>query len=101
MYRDPPDPRSFRSRVPRDLAVIAGKALEKDRDRRFQTMKELAADLRRFLAHEPIHATPPTRIDRAVKWMKRNPGKSSAAAIVAVTFSIIALLLVANIRANR
>jgi formylglycine-generating enzyme required for sulfatase activity/serine/threonine protein kinase len=101
LYRDPPDPRTIRSRVPRDLAVIAGKALEKDRDKRFVTMKELAADLRRHLANEPIRATPPTRLDRAVKWTKRNPGKSSAAAIVAVTFTVIAVLLVANIRTNR
>jgi len=55
MTKDPPDPRTFRSRVPSDLAVIAGKALEKDRDKRFQTAGELAADLRRYLAHEPIH----------------------------------------------
>ncbi len=99
--KDPPDIRTIRSRVPRDLAVIAGKALEKDRDKRYPTMKELAADLRRYLANEPIHATPPTRLDRAVKWTKRNPGKSSAAAIVAVTFTIIALLLVANVRKTR
>ncbi|MEQ1893527.1 MAG: SUMF1/EgtB/PvdO family nonheme iron enzyme, partial [Planctomycetota bacterium] len=101
LYRDPPDPRTIRSRIPRDLAVIAGKALEKERDKRYATMQELAADLRRHLADEPIHATPPTRVDRAVKWMKRNPGKSSAAAIVAVTFTVIAMLLVANVRTNR
>ncbi|NOT29666.1 MAG: protein kinase, partial [Planctomycetes bacterium] len=99
--KDPPDIRTIRSRVPRDLAVIAGKALEKDRDKRFAAMKALAADLRRHLANEPIHATPPTRLDRAVKWTKRNPGKSSAAAIVAVTFTVIAFLFVANVRTNR
>jgi serine/threonine protein kinase/formylglycine-generating enzyme required for sulfatase activity len=101
LAKDPPDLRTIRSRIPRDLAVIAGKALEKDRDRRFQTMKELAADLRRHLANEPIHARPPTPRERAIKWAKRNPGKSSAAAIVAVTFTAIALLLAANVRTNR
>ncbi|MEQ1893785.1 MAG: SUMF1/EgtB/PvdO family nonheme iron enzyme, partial [Planctomycetota bacterium] len=101
LYRDPPDPRTIRSRIPRDLAVIVGKALEKERDKRYATMQELAADLRRHLADEPIHATPPTRVDRAVKWIKRNPGKSSAAAILAVTFTVIALLLIANVRTNR
>jgi serine/threonine protein kinase/formylglycine-generating enzyme required for sulfatase activity len=101
LSKDPPDPRTIRSKMPRDLAVIAGKALEKERDKRFQTMREFAADLRRFLADEPIHARPPTRLDRALKWVKRNPGKSSVAAIVAVTFTLIALLLLANIRTNR
>jgi serine/threonine protein kinase len=98
--KDPPDVRMIRSRVPRDLAVIAAKALEKDRNKRFPTMKELAADLRRHLANEPILARPPMRVERVVKWAKRNPGKSSAAAIVAVTFTIIALLLAANLRTN-
>jgi len=101
LHKDPPDLRTIRSRVPRDLAVIARKALEKERGKRFQTMAELAADLRRFLANEPILARLPTRVERICKWMKRNPGKSSAAAIVVVTFTAIALLLVANVRANR
>src|SRR5262245_10630676 len=101
LAKDPPDIRTIRSRVPRDLAVIAGKALEKDRDKRFQTMAELADDLRRHLADEPIHARPPTHPERVVKWARRNPAKSSAAAIVAVTFTIIAALLVADVRANR
>jgi len=101
LYSDPPDLRAIRSKIPRDLCVIAGKALEKERSRRYQTMKELAADLRRHLANEPIEATPPTRVDRVLKWTKRNPGKSSAAAIAMVTFTAIALLLAANVRANR
>src|SRR5262245_3631931 len=101
LAKDPPDIRTIRSRVPRDLAVIAGKALEKDRDRRFATMKELAADLRRHLANEPIQARPPTRVDRTLKWIKRNPTKSTAAAIAAVAFAAITGLLVQNVRANR
>ena len=47
---------TLRSRTPRDLAVICGKCLEKDRDRRYPTMAALAADLDRFLADEPILA---------------------------------------------
>jgi formylglycine-generating enzyme required for sulfatase activity len=101
MYRDPPDLHTIRSKIPRDLAVIAGKALEKERDRRFATMKELAADLRRHLANEPIHARPPTTVERGIKWIQRNPGKSSAAAIVALALVVISALLFANVRANR
>jgi len=100
MTKDPPDPRTFRSRVPHDLAVIAGKALEKDRDKRFQSMREFAADLRRFLAHEPIRARPPTPLERAVKWARRNPTRSTAAAIAAVAFAAISTLLFATTRAR-
>ena len=35
---DPPDPSKVRSQCPRELALIAGKALEKDPERRYQTM---------------------------------------------------------------
>ena len=101
LAKDPPALRTIRSRVPRDLAVIVGKALEKDPDKRFQTMTEFAADLRRHLANEPIHARPPTRLDRSVKWVKRNPTKSTAASIAAVTFTAITWLLIQNIRTNR
>jgi serine/threonine protein kinase len=45
---DPPELRTVRSRIPRDLAVITAKCLEKARDRRYGTMAELAADLRRY-----------------------------------------------------
>ena len=64
MLEDPVDPRQLRSRVPRDLAVISGKCLEKHPDRRYQTMAELAADIRKHLANEPIVAKPPTAWQR-------------------------------------
>ncbi len=98
---DPPDPRAIRSKVPRDLAVIAGKALEKARDKRYQTMAELAADLRRWLGNEPIHATPPTRVDRAIKWIQRHPTRSAIVGLAGAALIVISALLAANVRANR
>jgi len=95
LMKDPPDPRTYRSKVPRDLAVIAGKALEKDRDKRFPTMAELAADLRRYLADEPILARPPRPLERLVKWTRRNPAKSVASGIAAVAFAVVTVLSVA------
>jgi non-specific serine/threonine protein kinase/serine/threonine-protein kinase len=41
-----------------DLDWIASKALEKDRSRRYGTPSELAADIRRYLNHEPVMARP-------------------------------------------
>ena len=43
-----------------DLDTIVAKAMEKDRARRYQGAVELASDLRRFLANEPIVARPPS-----------------------------------------
>jgi len=101
LEKDPPDPRTIRSRVPRDLAVIAAKALEKQPEKRYPSCAELAADLRRFLADEPIRAQPPTRSDRLVKWARRNPAKAVAGATAGAAFVVISALLVANVRANR
>jgi len=101
VMHDPVDPRTIRSKVPRDLAVIAGKALEKSRDKRYTTMGELAADLERFLADEPIRARPPGRLERAWKWARRNPAKSSVAAVVGLALVVISALLAANVQANR
>ena len=89
LTKEPLDLRTLRSRIPRDLAVIVQKALEKDREKRYQTMGELAADLRRHLANEPIVARPPGPLGRAWKWLHRNPGKGVAAVAAAATFVLI------------
>lgn len=55
-----------------DLDTIVAKAMEKDRGRRYQSAAELAADLRRFLADEPIVARPPSSWYQARKFARRN-----------------------------
>ncbi|HIG12803.1 MAG: bifunctional serine/threonine-protein kinase/formylglycine-generating enzyme family protein [bacterium] len=97
---DPPSPKSLRSRVPEDLAVICTKALEKSRDQRYQSMGGLAADLRRFLAHEPILAKPPSPLRRAQKWMLRHPTKSVVGVVAAAAFAAISALGLRLLQAN-
>jgi len=92
-HTDPPHPQSIRSKVPEDLAVISMKALEKNADRRYQTMTELAADLRRFLADEPILAKPPGLYNRTAKWARRHPVLSVSAAILCVALCVVTFLL--------
>lgn len=55
-----------------DLEVIAAKALEKERARRYQSAGELAEDLRRFVVNEPILARPPTAMYQLRKFARRN-----------------------------
>ena len=50
----------LRRRLRGDLDNIVLKALEKDRNRRYATASELGADLARFLADEPVDASPPS-----------------------------------------
>lgn len=80
---DPPDPRTIVPAVPADLAVIALKALEKRREDRYATMGELAADLRRHLADEPIRARPPSVSQRMYKWVRRHPARTVALGLAA------------------
>ena len=47
-----------------DLDWIVMKALEKDRNRRYDTASAFAADVRRYLAQEPVEARPPSALYR-------------------------------------
>ncbi|MBK7404811.1 MAG: serine/threonine protein kinase [Phycisphaerales bacterium] len=63
-----------------DVETIFAKALEKDRERRYQSVADLAADIRRFLADEPIVARPPSRAYLLRKFVKRHRALVGAAA---------------------
>jgi len=69
-----------------DLDWIAMKALERDRERRYGTPAELAADLRRYLNHEAVLARPPSTAYRARKYVRRHR------VAVSVTVGLMALL---------
>lgn len=84
----------YKAIIPRDLAVITFKALAKDPARRYVTAQELADDLRRWLAGEPIHARPVPLVERAWLWAKRKPALAASLAILALTLLGSAALLV-------
>ncbi|WP_165251214.1 serine/threonine-protein kinase [Paludisphaera soli] len=65
-----------------DLDWVALKALEKDRDRRYESAAAFADDVERFLNHEPVSAGPPTAAYRARKFVRRNRSAVVAAALV-------------------
>ncbi len=69
-----------------ELDWIVGKALEKDRERRYQTADALAADLARYLAGEPVEAGPPSALYRLRKLAAKFKG---AIAAVAVSFVLL------------
>jgi tetratricopeptide (TPR) repeat protein len=72
-----------------ELDWIVIKALEKDRDRRYATAADLAQDVQRFLAHEPVLACPPSAAYQLRKFVRRNRGALAAASV------LVAALLVA------
>jgi serine/threonine protein kinase len=55
-----------------DLSTIVGKALAKERERRYTTVSEFAADLRRYLADEPVLARRPSLAYELRKFTRRH-----------------------------
>jgi len=85
-----------------DVDTIVRKALEKDRDRRYQSAEALAADIRRFLADEPISARPPSAMYQMRKFARRNRALVAAAAAVVVALVLgLALTSTQLVRATR
>jgi tetratricopeptide (TPR) repeat protein len=80
--QEPVSPSRMQPNLPRDLATICLKCLEKDPARRYATAAELADDLQRFRAGEPIRARPVSRAEHLLKWCRRKP---TQAALVGVT----------------
>ena len=85
---DPPALRLLAPAVPRDLETICLKCLERDPARRYASAVDLAADLRRFLAGEPIVARPPGRLDIFLKFARRHRAALAATAIAATALGV-------------
>lgn len=81
---EPVSPRLLNPAVPKDLSTICLNCLEKEPARRYASAKELSEELGRFLRGEPVHARPGTRLERGIKWAKRNPKLAAMGAVVAV-----------------
>ena len=65
-----------------ELDWIVMKALEKDRDRRYETANGLARDIERYLHDEPVEACPPTAGYKLRKFARKHKaGLATAAAI--------------------
>jgi hypothetical protein len=80
---EPIPPRRLRPQLPRDLETICLKCLRKAPRDRYATAAELAQDLRRFLAHEPIRARRISVLSRTWAWSRR-PERIRDAGVIAI-----------------
>ncbi len=75
------EPAKLTKLVRGELDWIVMKALEKDRNRRYETANAFAMDVERYLADEPVQACPPSAGYRLRKFARRNKGGLAVAAL--------------------
>jgi WD40 repeat protein/serine/threonine protein kinase len=96
------DPRRLGKAVRGELDWIVMKALEKDRNRRYETASGLAADVRRHLDDEPVEACPPSAWYRLSKAAHRHRAALVTSALVATALVLgTAVSLWEAVRANQ
>jgi serine/threonine protein kinase/tetratricopeptide (TPR) repeat protein len=90
------EPKQLAREVRGELDWIVLKCLDKDRNRRYETVGALALDLQRHLHHEPVQAGPPSALYRLRKFARRN-----RAALATTGLVTLALLLALGVSAWR
>ncbi len=104
--RDDPVPsaRRLNPALPPDLSIVLETALEKDVARRYPTALELAEELRRLRAYEPIQARPAGALLRLRRWSQRNPVIATATigSIAALSTALaVALFLLGRVNQEK
>ncbi len=87
------EPVALRRRLAGDLEWIAARAVCRDRDQRYGSAVELAADIERHLQHQPVEAVPTSTSYRLRKLIRRHRAGFAVAsiAILAILAGIIAI----------
>ena len=95
--------RKINPNVPRELNEIVRKALAREPEERFQTVAELADQLRLYLADQPLTIRPPSTLTHLEKWAFRRRRELTAwgATVGLLLVTSLGLLLVANQRVRQ
>jgi WD40 repeat protein/serine/threonine protein kinase len=96
------DPKRLTQLFRGELDWVVMKALEKDRNRRYDTASALAADVQRYLHDEPVLACPPSALYQLRKFARRNKAVLLTASVVVLAVSLtVAISTVLIWRANQ
>ena len=88
MFEEAPSPRTLEPSLPKDLETICLKCLEREPAKRYQSSSEVAEELQRFAAGEPIKARAISASERAWRWCKRRPVVASLGASLLLSLMI-------------
>ncbi|MHB8974423.1 MAG: protein kinase domain-containing protein [Pirellulaceae bacterium] len=93
------EPRKLSQQLRGDLDWIVMKAMDKDRERRYESASALATDVQRYLDDEPVQARPPSLAHYAAKWVRRHrPLVWSSAAVLTIAAVAGGALFATNYR---
>jgi tetratricopeptide (TPR) repeat protein len=98
LLEHPTDPRRLNRGISPDLSSICYRALEKEREDRYPTFMAFAADLRRYLAREPVLAVAPSRMRVALAWSRRHRALALGFAGMVLALVVVTYLLIRNDR---
>lgn len=101
LNRDPIPPRKIVSSIPPELETICGKMMEKSVSARYQTAKDFADDLRRYLNDIPIVAKRPSLAMRAFKFARRHKLAVTAVSAIVIITATTGLMLRAQAASRR
>jgi len=88
------DPPSLRRQLRGDLDWIVMRALEKERERRYEGAVELSADIRRHMRHEPVLAGPPDAAYRVGRFVRRH--RTLVAGMAGIALALLAGIVVST-----
>ena len=81
IHESPTAPAKADPLIPRDLATVIEKAINKEPNQRYESATALRDDLRAFLQDRPISARRPSVVEQAFRWGRKNPLVASLAAL--------------------
>ncbi len=82
-----------------DVETIVGKALQKEKERRYQSASDFAADIRRYLSDQAISARPTSTFYQLSKFARRN--KALVGVVVVAFVTLVAALVQVTVDRNR
>jgi serine/threonine protein kinase len=92
-----PAPRQVKAAVPRALEAVCLKAMARGREDRYRSALDLAADIRRWLADQPVSAFREGLLTRILRWMRRHPAAVPLASFLCLCDGIILFTLLSSL----